>query len=112
MDYMAASTRQFARAGFRLIEKRHDHVLVRSPVLHTPALYRTKEGKAQYLEVGEGLTDASFKSMGLLAINRPEIQRGALGGPGQLVLDFGTSNSAIMTCVAGSNICLVRCPGE
>jgi len=103
IDYVAASTPLAARAGFRLVEKRNDNILVRSPVLHTLALYRTKEGKAQYLEVGEGLTDESFKSMGFLAINRPEIHQGALGGPGQLVLDFGTSNSAVLTCLAGTD---------
>lgn len=102
IDYVAASTPRSDRAGFRLLEEAKGGGLVRSPVFRSDALYRTKTGRVRYIEVGEGLTEDSFRSMGLLAVKRISVSQEDAGARGQIVFDFGTSNSAVLWHVPGA----------
>ncbi|MFH0958617.1 MAG: hypothetical protein V1897_07920, partial [Pseudomonadota bacterium] len=56
-----------------------------------------------YFEVGEALPDDSFRPMGLLLINRPVLPVAETDGRGEIVLDFGTSNSAVLFYRHGVN---------
>lgn len=103
VDYVAASTPRGAQAAYRLIEQAKDSTLEPSPVCFTDALYRTKVGSLRYIEVGEWLADESFRSMGLLNVVRRSVPQEDSGGRGQIVLDFGTSNSAVLWEVLGAD---------
>ncbi len=95
VDYVAASTPQTKPVAFRLIEKDKDGCLIPSSPCLTDALYRTKKGRVNYVEIGEMIRD-EFQSMGLLEVKRDSVYQENSGLLGQIVLDFGTSNSVVL----------------
>lgn len=100
IDYVACSTPLMNRARFRVIEESAGGKLHGSPVLHTNALYRTAKGKARFIEVGE-VDGNSFRSLGLVPVRRTEASSAVVGAPGRIVLDFGTTSSAVLWHIQG-----------
>lgn len=95
IDYVAADTAGYGLARFRLIEEDKDGCLVPGPLCHTDALYRSEKGKVRYIEIGEMIGE-KFQSMGMLEVKRDPVLPDNSGLRGQIVLDFGTSNSVVL----------------
>ncbi len=94
VDYVAASTSRGAEARYRIWYEDQDSRLVSSEARSVDRLYRVP-GRAKYIELG-GLVAGRFDSLGLMEALRPEVTREPGAEPGLVVLDLGTSNSAVL----------------
>lgn len=107
LDYVAADTAtlQGKRPAFRLVEVTTNGSIAISQVSLTNAIYRTSHGPARYVEVGELDDENSFRSLGLLDLDRKRAEvADQRQGTGRVILDFGTSNSAVLWQVPDRDI--------
>ncbi len=104
-DYVAASAPQPPEEKprtFRIVSQRTDGHFEVSPTRRLLGLYMVKRESAVYIEVGEG-TEKEFQPLGLIRVKR-DSKDALVPSPGtaKVVLDFGTSNSAVLWRLSGS----------
>ncbi len=95
IDYVVASAPQSEKLRFKIISERSDsraYDVSESRMLL--GLYRTEGSKVRYIELGE-VTKGTYRAMGLMKVNRGRISVSS-GARAEVVIDFGTSNSAVL----------------
>lgn len=102
IDYVAVSAPQATQLRFRIVSQQENDRFEVSPPLRLLGLYRVLKANIAFIEVGEG-TDDGFRPLGLLRAGRakdevPKVNQ----GKAEVVLDFGTSNSAVLWRLPGS----------
>ncbi len=95
LDYVVASSPLSERLRFRIVKQRLNNLRfeVSEPCMLL-AIYRTEGARVRYVELGE-IGSGKYVPLGLMKVNREKISR--VNGPqAQVVVDFGTSNSAVL----------------
>jgi len=95
IDYVVASAPQSDKLRFKTVSVRSDDKLydVSEPRMLL-GLYRTEGSTVRYIELGE-VTTGKYRAMGLMKVSRGRISVGS-GARADVVIDFGTSNSAVV----------------
>ena len=95
IDYVVAAAPRYQSLRFRIISQSTDSGLFNvSDERLLLGLYRTESAKIRYIELGE-ITSGKYKSMGLMKVKRAPVPP-KMGPRAQVVIDFGTSNSAVL----------------
>jgi hypothetical protein len=95
IDYVVASAPRSESLRFKIVSERSgSRVYDVSEPRMLLGLYRTEGSKVRYIELGE-VTTGTYRAMGLMKVTRGRIHAG-VGARADVVIDFGTSNSAVL----------------
>jgi len=95
IDYVVASAPRSESLRFKIVSERSGSKVydVSEPRMLL-GLYRTEGSKVRYVELGE-VTTGTYRAMGLMKVSRAPIPVSS-GARADVVVDFGTSNSAVL----------------
>jgi hypothetical protein len=95
IDYVVASAPRSESLRFKIVSERSgSRVYDVSEPRMLLGLYRTEGSKVRYVELGE-VTTGTYQAMGLMKVSRGRIPASS-GTRANVVIDFGTSNSAVL----------------
>jgi hypothetical protein len=95
IDYVVASAPRSESLRFKIVSERSgSRVFDVSEPRMLLGLYRTEGSKVRYVELGE-VSTGTYRAMGLMKVSRGPIPVGS-GARADVVVDFGTSNSAVL----------------